>query len=399
ETTIANNARINTFVREDWLKALSLPEPTTKQEFEDMLVAFRDNADLLLGSEANRMIPFSMSDDVGWQTNNLLISFAPDGISQRDRYVYGYDDRQLLWPGNKEGVRLLNKWYNMDLIYPEFALVTGSDSTVTDLVNAGYVGAYLGNWDIPYRGTNPAQIVLQQQRGEEAAFIAVDPFENDAGNKVKVLGGAFDRKIFFPMTNDEPKASIFYVDFLSRPEVIQFLQLGIEGVNYDIVDGIPHVKSAVATLKDDEGKDVLGEDGMPIIIDDTNRQYIINSPQNIDYTLPINGYYPEGLTAAVTATSFVGIDPSYILRALEKARNDGLPGLNLNIGEIPSEAGVAAVLREKRNTLYANAIRATVDGFDKAYDDGLAEYMANGGQAIIDERRAAYDRAFGADSD
>ena len=39
EAILAENARINTFIREDWLAKLDLPLPTTEEEFHDALVA------------------------------------------------------------------------------------------------------------------------------------------------------------------------------------------------------------------------------------------------------------------------------------------------------------------------------------------------------------------------
>ena len=64
--------RINTFVRKDWLDTLGLPVPSTKQEFEDTLIAFRDNADTILGSDASKMVPMSISYDVGWRAATLI---------------------------------------------------------------------------------------------------------------------------------------------------------------------------------------------------------------------------------------------------------------------------------------------------------------------------------------
>jgi putative aldouronate transport system substrate-binding protein len=391
ETAMANPARINTFVREDWLNILGIKEPTTTQEFEDMLVAFRDNAELLLGADADKMVPFAMNADVGWQTNNLLVSFAPHDMSLRDRFVYGYDDRQLLWPGNKEAVRLLNRWYNMDLIFSQFMLYSGGDTTVDNMHRAGFTGAWLGNWDMPYRGNNSIQNSLKNEVGPDAAFIAVDPFVNDAGYRMKTLGAGNDRKIFLPLTNTEPKASMFYIDFLCRPDVIQFLQLGVEGINYDLVDGVPIVKSPFETLKDEEGNDVKDEDDKLIIIDDTNLKYIINSPTQLDLLMPINGYYPQGITSGAITTSFLRVEPRYIIKALEAALNDAVRLTYLNLGEIESESGMSEVLSDKRNTLYANAIRASEADFDRVYDMGMAEYLASGGQAIIDERAARFD--------
>ena len=53
--------RINTFIRQDWLDKLGLKTPTTKAELEQVLIAFRDNAETLLGADASKMVPFSTS--------------------------------------------------------------------------------------------------------------------------------------------------------------------------------------------------------------------------------------------------------------------------------------------------------------------------------------------------
>lgn len=53
-----NVARITTFVRKDWCDKLNIALPTTEEEFYNMLVAFRDNAETLLGADAEKMIPY-----------------------------------------------------------------------------------------------------------------------------------------------------------------------------------------------------------------------------------------------------------------------------------------------------------------------------------------------------
>ena len=122
EGKLAVANRINTFVRKDWLDKLGLKEPTTRQEFEDMLIAFRDNADTLLGADADKMIPYSVSFDVGWRAALLIESFIDPDISDYEYYVNGFDDRKLTQNGTKEAVRLLNKWYNDGLLWDDFAL-------------------------------------------------------------------------------------------------------------------------------------------------------------------------------------------------------------------------------------------------------------------------------------
>ena len=46
-----------------------------------MLRAFRDNAELLLGADADKMIPYSTSFDVGWRNDHLIQSFVPNDMS------------------------------------------------------------------------------------------------------------------------------------------------------------------------------------------------------------------------------------------------------------------------------------------------------------------------------
>ena len=52
-----------TFIRKDWLDKLGLDVPANIAEFHNCLVAFRDNADVLLGDEANKMIPFFIDSE------------------------------------------------------------------------------------------------------------------------------------------------------------------------------------------------------------------------------------------------------------------------------------------------------------------------------------------------
>ena len=98
-----------------------------------MLKAFKNNASTLLGKDANKLIPFSISFDVGWRAQNLIASFFPDNMSEKDMYINGFDDRYLLFPGYKEGVRLLNKWYNEGLVWKYFPLYGKGDTTEDNL--------------------------------------------------------------------------------------------------------------------------------------------------------------------------------------------------------------------------------------------------------------------------
>lgn len=182
----AEQQRIVTFVRKDWLEKLNRKEPTTRQEFEDMLVAFQENAELLLGKDADKMIPFSVSYDIGWRASNLITSFMDPEITDKEFYVNGFDDRMVTQNGTKEAVRLLNKWYNQGLLWKDFALYGSGDTTEDDKIKAGYVGAFMQSWDQPFRnGDDSYNANLLRNVGEDARYVAVDCFENSEGKYAK----------------------------------------------------------------------------------------------------------------------------------------------------------------------------------------------------------------------
>ena len=95
EGKMAANNRELSFIREDWLKKLGLEVPTTTEEFYQTIVAFRDNADVLLGKDADKMIPFSVSYDVGWRAAMLIGSCLDPDVTDKEYYVKGFDDRLL----------------------------------------------------------------------------------------------------------------------------------------------------------------------------------------------------------------------------------------------------------------------------------------------------------------
>ncbi len=365
EALLAERARINLFVREDWLAKLNMAAPTTLEEFENMLVAFKDNAELLLGADADRMIPYTTSYDIGWRNDHLLTSFVPDAATDEELYINGFDDRHLLFPGYKEGVRVLNKWYNMGLIWKDFALYGSGDTTEDSYIKSGFVGAFMHNWDYPYRNGDESIIAnLKRSVGEDANFIAIECFKNDAGVYRKFLADSIDRKVFFPATNDEPLASLLYLDFISSPEVVKYLQIGDEGINHDVMEN-----GAIAT-KAAKAPDIQ------------------NSGMNIDYTITINGLnlFDAELTGKSKALNYPGIEADDVVQALAASTNGGRTVAHFNVGAIESEEGIGTSLTEKRDAFLCKAVVAAEKDFDAIYDAGMADYLASGGQDIIDER-------------
>ena len=371
--------RIVTFVRQDWLDKLGLAAPTTTAEFEAMLVAFKDNAETLLGADANKLICYAVTEDVGWTASGLIESkFDPD-LSDKDQYVYGFDDRKFTMPGTKEGVRILNKWYNMGLLWNDFALYTSGDTTLDDYLKAGYVGAYTQNYDLVFRdGENGINYTLSQIVGPDAKFVAIDPFEDSNGNHTKYLYSAVvsDRKIFFPATNDEPLACMLYLDFISDAANVEYLQIGEEGIT--------HSKDA---------------DGVVTILtaDDDHIAYRPTSSKNIDLTMTTNGtrLSSEEITKKSRALGYANCDPADVLNAINVALNDAKYPTAVDLGVIDAETTIGDALTGYQRSGFAKAVSCSEADFDAVWDAAMADYLAAGGQDIIDERRAVWEAAYG----
>jgi len=343
------NQRYIPFIREDWVAALGKNLPTNIDEFEALLYEFKENAELLLGSDASHMIPLHMTDDPGWVAGQMITSFIPDAITDKDIYVYGWGaERNFFYPGVKEAIRYLNKWFNDGLIHPDFALFVSGDDTADNLVKAGFVGAIASHsFDQPYRGDADGwHGSIQQQFGEDAGYIAVDTFKNDAGVYRKLLGPGNDRTLFIPAINTNPLAALLYFDLLCRPEIRFTLQIGFEGINYNLE---PNGAFANLVVEDDA---------------DPNR---MRSGRNHDIAItthsgglslqPLVSAEAEGLTLA---TQFPLFNPRIIGRAREVQGAGNRENHTGNIGTIDAEQGITD-LTDMGNAVFVRAIAASVE--------------------------------------
>ena len=279
----------------------------------------------------------------------------------------------------KKALGYANKWYNENLVWKDFALYRAGDLTGENLIKAGYVGAMIaGTWDYPYRdGENGITGSLHTIVGEDANYIPIESFVNDSGKYWKsLLVTASDRKIYFPYTNDEPLASIMYLNWTTRPENIEFLQIGHEGKTHVVADG-----GAIQNISGQAGSDMA---------------WIQNSNLNIDYTMLSNGMNltdPE-ITTKSLALSKIGVDPQLVADAYNMALNDAVAGKKVTVGEITAESGQGSPLKEKRDALLANVVVADPSKWESIFDAGLKDWLSSGGQAIIEERQEKFDKYY-----
>ena len=354
-----NVAMRNTFIREDWLNALGLRPPTTTEEFHQALIAFRDRDP---GNVGRNLVPFIITNDVRWTAGNLLFAHVDPSISTKELWINTVVERQLLLPGYKDGVRLLNRWFHEGLIDPNFPLYT--QVQVDNLIKSGAVGAFISNWDQPYR-TGDALLQDLQANVPGANFIPVDPFVSRDGIRHKQAYDNAGLNIFIPASSRNREAALRYINWMARFENYHFLQIGPEGIVHTMENGIPRLMAA-------EGP------------------WIQNSAQNIDYTIHVNGL--ELGDPALNARALANAYPwpaDVIANAYTVATSYAVPGPVVPV-DLTAANAVSQTLIDKASDIIATSITGPAANFDRNWDAGIADWMQSGAQAVIDERRAKY---------
>jgi len=358
-----------TYIRSDWLSALGLGLPTTKQEFWDALTAFKDKNP---GKITGAVSPFIMSGDrPDYYIGNLIESFYDPKMDKKERWINTAADREFALPGYKEGLRYVNRMYNAGLIDKDWVLIRDGEA-MKPLIQSGVAGSFSWDWDNPYREPNGI-ISVMQQNVPGSDFTPIDPFESSDGLTHKTCYDNVGLSFFVPKASKNPEAALRYINWLSRYENYHFIQTGPEGITHTIVDGVlqldPNAKA--------------------------DPTWIQNSNQNIDYTLMMNGFFLETEEASIKSQSlaYAPWKPDVILKSYNMALVNAAPNLVVKTtSPLTAAAPLAQTLQDKGKVLLANAINCPEGQFDATFDAALADWLASGGKTIIDERRAKFPK-------
>lgn len=154
----ANKTAIQTvggmsFINTKWLNFLGLSMPTTVDEFEQVLIAFRDNAASIKSEYGidGDIIPMSCIINDGDQDPGILINGFGEGYGDMDksRHIAVTNDLKVICAatqqGYRDGLEWLHKLYAENLIDPE--CFTQEWSTYVSKGKAGRYGVCF-SWDV-----------------------------------------------------------------------------------------------------------------------------------------------------------------------------------------------------------------------------------------------------------
>jgi putative aldouronate transport system substrate-binding protein len=226
------------WIRTDWLKKLGLEVPQTVDEFEAALRAFKTQ-DPNGNGEADEVPYFARQ----WPELIRLVTLWDGRSSGSDTYHdFMVTDGKLQHPyagtGYREGIKNLARWYAEGLIDAE---IFTRGSSARDFLLSENLGGATHDWFASTSGYNRLSSDIP---GFE--FKAIAPPASPSGRRIEehrripikpdgwAIGGM----------NKHPVETIKYFDFWFTEEGRRLANFGVEGQQYDMIDGKPIFKQA-----------------------------------------------------------------------------------------------------------------------------------------------------------
>ncbi len=297
------------FIRQDWLDNLGLDMPTTTEEYEQVLIAFRD--DDPNGNGLNDEIPFFCDY---WTEMIRLVTLwdaRAYGSADMTTRISMDDDGNMYhtWMTDefKVGIENISRWYDEGLI--DIEIFTKGTASRKEYI-PGDIG---GSTRDMIASTSSYHDTVDI---EGFNFVVMAPPVTASGNQFEENGrskvGTNGWAISTSCDPDKVAALFTYLDFFWSEEGHLLANFGIEGVDYTMVDGEAIFTDAV--LNNSEGKAVN-----TYLREDVGAQVNIGYFQDFKYELQwthqvgidgINMYLEEGYhdVFRMPSVSFEGDD-------------------------------------------------------------------------------------------
>ena len=223
---VMSYGRNGAMIRKDWLDQVGLEVPTSNEELIAAMKAFKDAG---LGVENSPLITKSFTYFYNW---------IKDGTSEDELAKYlDLNVAPFTWEATKNYLQDANTKYNEGLIDPEFYLTT-DDSLAKGKFVSGQCATY------SFYMSNGTDVFDSLKANDPNAEVAV------LGSTVSntVADGYTAHYYEYPSygmimginanaTDEERAATYMFLDWMSQPENLTYLQHGIEGETYNMVDG------------------------------------------------------------------------------------------------------------------------------------------------------------------
>ena len=346
-------------MRQDWLDKVNMKMPTTRAELDKVLAAWKAAG---LGNGGGFLLQTGF---------NYMYGTLPANVTDKDKALYlDLNVAPLTWQASKDYLKEQNFEYNAGLIDTEFYLNEKDTDTKADFVSgkSGIYGAYLtSSTDIisSLLANNPTAKVATMDGGAMAADGKAAFYQNPSYGMIMGINSK---------TTDEQRAAIFMLlNWMDQPDNLFYLQNGVEGQNYTMVDGI-----AVP---------VAGFKGASVLSKNSNKDYWCLVQEVAHYDTEEKSYKANLKTLAPAGYETL-ISDAYKYANQYMSQGVITPIFTKTVTSI---AEYSADLNAMWQTSYVDLVTCSADQFETKYAKYSKDYLAAGYQKILDEKQKLID--------
>lgn len=358
-----------TMYREDWLKQVGYDKyPDTRAEEEEMLKKIVD------AGIAEHPLGGQMAAGAGVDQNYGFRAYPQDELTWA---TYGdYAIPALGSDAQKAFLQRENENYNLGFTDPEY-YITDAETAKANFINgktiryASYISADM-DWVNSFYEQNPdgdlAVAVSTTTVDTEAGTV---PYAFRANNPFGMMVG-----FSYQASEDELKAAMMYMEWMTQEENLFTMQWGIEGEHYTV-----------------------GENGLPVAIGDYDGDKKQGFNNNKDYWCVTTEAKNAGtIEDMIAASSPQGVKEDFTQQIIDnyyaqlELAKLGYAVTDCNFSVvIDSSAEYQATLLSLYLEYRDRLTMSKPEDFDSTYDDLSQKYAKAGYQEILDERKAAYE--------
>lgn len=351
-----------TLIRKDWCDQVGMEVPTTWEELQEVLAAWQEAG---LGTYNHELIIGSFTYFYPW---------IEEGTTDEELALYlDLNVAPFTWSATENYLRAFNEMYNAGTLDPNFYLTTDDAMEKGKFVSGecGTYSFYMSN------GTDVFTSLLANDPDAEVAILnstpsivaeGYTPYYYEYPSYGMIMG------INSQSTDEERAAVYMFLEWLSQPENLTYMQYGVEGETYTV-----------------------GEDGINTLVADYTGEASLSQNQNKDYWCLVVESITYGdeemdLTANKSLLAPAGYE-DLIQQSYDMCKANEDAGLISPIftSVVESSADYTADLKALWQEAYVACITAAPEDFDATYEEYCQEYLDAGYQDILDEKQELID--------
>ncbi len=368
----ATSVNYVTFYRMDWLEAVGYDHiPVGREEWLDAMLKIKE-----AGICEYPAGGATFSANTGFQ----VYATRTLPMDELEWAMYGdFSIPAMGWEPAKEAVRQANENYNLGLTNPEYYVIDTTTAEANFYAGKTYsYGAYIAS-DMyllnNFYAQNPdAKLAVYTVMEDESVKLTAeaDPIYRSDNPMGMIIGFSSDA------TEEQHLAAMMYLEWMIQPETLFTMQWGIEGENFNYIDGVPTL------VGEYDGEYAQGYNN--------NKDYWCCAIESREFGTiyeKLASNSPKGIPQDFTEELCQLYDLNVKKVEMGYAMNDALFAVT-----IEAENEYRGTLQALFTEYYDKLVMCPTEEFDAKYEQYTQEYMDAGYREVIEERKAAYEAGY-----